>query len=107
MTNPEPTDYAALIRAVTPNSERKHPEWLDPGQQLFSPQYGQGEVMSWMGNTLIVKFPGYSVPVLYKDWQQAVERSEIAPGEASKTPESSSESEENGAVKYSLLAFLR
>src|SRR4028118_326858 len=85
--NPGSTDYAALIRAVTPNSERKHPEWLDSGQQLFSPQYGQGKVMSWMGNTLIVKFPGYSVPVLYKDWQQAVERSEIAPGEASKSSE--------------------
>ncbi|MEG5055670.1 MULTISPECIES: hypothetical protein [unclassified Microcoleus] len=53
MTNHEPPDYAALIRAVTPNSERKHPEWLDPGQQLFSPKYGQGEVISWMGNTLI------------------------------------------------------
>ncbi|WP_333257884.1 hypothetical protein [Microcoleus sp. B5-C4] len=53
MTNPEPTDYAALIRAVTPNSERKHPEWLDPGQPLFSPKYGQGEVISWVGNTLI------------------------------------------------------
>ena len=105
MTNPESTDYAALIRAVTPNSERKHPEWLDTGQQLFSPKYGQGEVMSWMGNTLIVKFPGYSVPVLYKDWQQAVERSEIAPGEASKTPESSSESEENGAGEIQSASF--
>ena len=105
MTNPESTDYAALIRAVTPNSERKHPEWLDPGQQLFSPQYGQGEVMSWMGNTLIVKFPGYSVPVLYKNWQQAVEKSEIAPGEASKTPESSSESEENGAGEIQSASF--
>ncbi|MEG5000929.1 DEAD/DEAH box helicase [Microcoleus sp. B4-D4] len=105
MTNPEPTDYAALIRAVTPNSERKHPEWLDPGQQLCSPKYGQGEVLSWMGNTLIVKFPGYSVPVLYKDWQQALERSEIAPGEASKTPESSSESEENGAGEIQSASF--
>src|SRR4028119_668994 len=97
MTNPESTDYAALIRAVTPNSERKHPEWLDPGQQLFSPKYGQGKVVSWMGNTLILKFPGYSIPVQYKNWQQAVEKSEITPGEASKTPESSSEAEENGA----------
>src|SRR4028119_573392 len=105
MTNPEPTDYAALIRAVTPNSERKHPEWLDPGQQLFSPQYGQGEVISWLGNTLIVKFPGYSILVLYKNWQQAVERSEIAPGEASKTPEPSSESEENGANEVQSASF--
>jgi len=86
MTNPDPTDYAALIRAVTPNSERKHPEWLDPGQQLFSPKYGQGLVVSWVGNTLIVKFPGYSIPVQYKNWQQAVERGEIAPGNVPATP---------------------
>jgi len=97
MTNPEPADYAALIRAVAKSGERKHPEWLDPGQQVFSPKYGQGEVISWVGNTLIVKFPGYSIPVQYKNWQQAVEKSEIAPGEASKTPESPSHAEESGA----------
>jgi DEAD/DEAH box helicase domain-containing protein len=97
MTNPKPIDYAALIRAVSLNSERKHPEWLDPGQQVFSPKYGQGEVMSWVGNTLIVKFPGYSIPVQYKNWQQAVEKSEIAPGNVSATPESSTQAEESGA----------
>lgn len=53
MTHPEPTDYAALIRAVALCDERKHPEWLDPGQQVFSPKYGQGKVISWVGNTLI------------------------------------------------------
>ena len=105
MTNPKPTDYAALIRAVASGSERKHPEWLDPGQQLCSPKYGQGEVMSWLGNTLIVKFPGYSVPVLYKNWQQAVEKSEIAPWDAPTTPESSSESEENGTHEVNPTSF--
>jgi len=49
MTNPEPTDCAALIRAVILCGERKHPEWLDPGQQVFSPKYGQGKVVSWSG----------------------------------------------------------
>ena len=105
MTNPEPTDYAALIRAVTLCGERKHPEWLDPGQQVFSPLYGQGKVMSWVGNTLIVKFPGYSIPVQYKNWQQAVEKSEIAPGEAPTTPESSSEAEGNGAGEVQPASF--
>jgi DEAD/DEAH box helicase domain-containing protein len=105
MTNPKPTDYAALIRAVSQGSERKHPEWLDPGQQLCSPKYGQGEVMSWVGNTLIVKFPGYSIPVQYKNWQQAVEKSEIAPGDAPTTPESSSESEESGAGEVQSASF--
>src|SRR4028119_27803 len=94
MTNPEPTDYAALIRAVTKGGERKHPEWLDPGQQLLCPKCGQGKGVSWMCNTLIVKFPGYSIPVQYKNWHQAVEKREITPGEASKTPESSSQSED-------------
>ncbi|MEG5043488.1 DEAD/DEAH box helicase [Microcoleus sp. B4-C1] len=102
MTNPEPPDYAALIRAVTPNSERKHPEWLDPGQPLFSPKRGQGEVMSWMGNILIAKFPGYSIPVQFKNWQQSVETGEIAPVSA---PASSSQSEENGAGEVQATSF--
>ncbi|WP_333313505.1 element excision factor XisI family protein [Microcoleus sp. Z1_B5] len=102
MTNPEPPDYAALIRAVTPNSERKHPEWLDPGQPLFSPKYGQGEVISWMGNILIAKFPGYSIPVQFKNWQQSVETGEIAPVSA---PASSSQSEEKGAGEVESASF--
>ena len=107
MTNPEPTDCAALIRAVALCSERKHPEWLDPGQPLFSPKYGQGEVVSWVGNALIVKFPGYSIPVQYKNWQQAVEKSEIAPGEAPGTPESSSQAEESRAGEVQPASFSR
>ena len=105
MTNPKPTDYAALIRAVAAGSERKHPEWLDPGQPLCSPKYGQGEVMSWVGNTLIVKYPGYSIPVPYKNWQQAVERGEIAPGNVPTTPESSSQAEESGAGEVQPASF--
>jgi hypothetical protein len=106
MTNPdEPTDYAALIRAVTLCGERKHPECLDPQQQVFSPKYGQGKVISWVGNTLIVKFPGYSIPVQYKNWQQAVENSEIAPRDAPTTTESSSEAEENGAGQIQSASF--
>ena len=105
MTNPESTDYAALIRAVSQGDERKHSEWLDPGQQVFSPKYGQGKVISWVGNTLIVKFSGYSIPVPYKNWQQAIEKSEIAPGDAATTPESSSEAEENGINEVQPTSF--
>jgi len=105
MTNPKPTDYAAIIRAAAQGSERKHPEWLNPGQQLCSPQYGQGEVISLLGNTLIVKFPGYSIPVQYKNWQQAVERSEIASLGATATPESSSQAQENGAGEVQPASF--
>jgi hypothetical protein len=90
---------------VTLCGERKHPEWLDPRQQVFSPKYGQGKVISWVGNTLIVKFPGYSIPVQYKNWQQAVEKSEIAPGDVPTTPESSSEAEENGASEVQPASF--
>jgi DEAD/DEAH box helicase domain-containing protein len=105
MTNPKPTDYAAIIRAAAQGSERKHPEWLNPGQQLCSPQYGQGEVISLLGNTLIVKFPGYSIPVQYKNWQQAVERSEIASLGATATPESLSEASESAAGEVQPASF--
>lgn len=57
------------------------------------------------GNILIVKYPGYSIPVQYKNWQQAVETNEIAPGEASKTPESSSQAEESGAGEVQSASF--
>jgi DEAD/DEAH box helicase domain-containing protein len=107
MTNPKPTDYAALIRAVSQGGERKHPEWLDPGQQLCSPKYGQGEVMSWVGNTLIVKYPGYLIPVQYKNWQQAVETNEIAPGNVPTTPESSSQAEEKSAGEVQPASFCK
>lgn len=93
MTDPKPTDYAAIIRAVAQGSERKHPEWLDPGEPVCSPKYGQGKVFSWLGNTLIVQFPGYSIPVQFKNWQQSVETGEIAPVSVPATPESSSEAE--------------
>jgi DEAD/DEAH box helicase domain-containing protein len=107
MTNPKPTDYAAIIRAAAQGSERKHPEWLDPGQQLCSPQYGQGKVISLLGNTLIVKFPGYSIPVPFKNWQQSVERSEIAPLGATATPESLSEASESAADEVQSAFFDR
>ena len=105
MTDPKPTDYAAIIRAVAQGSERKHPEWLDPGEPVCSPKYGQGKVFSWLGNTLIVKFPGYSIPVQFKNWQQSVETGEIAPVSAPATPESLSEAEENGGGEIQPASF--
>jgi len=95
MTDLKPTDYAAIIRAVAQGSERKHPEWLDSGEPVCSPKYGQGKVFSWLGNTLVVQFPGYSIPVQFKNWQQSVETGEITPVSVPITPESSSEAEEN------------
>lgn len=86
MTNPKPTDYAAIIRAAA-NGAPVPPEWLKPGQQICSPKYGQGKVISWLGNILLVKFPGYSIPTQFKDWQQAVETGEITPVNPSATPE--------------------
>lgn len=105
MTNPKPTDYAAIIRAAAQGGERKHPEWLDPGQQLCSPKYGQGKVTAWLGNILIVKFPGYSIHVQYKNWQQSVERSEIAPLGATATPESLSEASESATGEVQPASF--
>ncbi len=78
MTDDKPTDYAAIIRtanAATPEL----PDWLKPGLRIHSPQYGIGEVISLLGNRLIVKFPGMSIPVQFKDWSLSVQSGEIHP----------------------------
>ena len=78
MTDDKPTDYAAIIRtanAATPNP----PDWLQQGKRIHSPQYGIGEVISLLGNRLIVKFPGSSTPVQFKDWSLSVQSGEIDP----------------------------
>jgi len=56
MTDDKPTDYAALIRAnaATPDL----PDWLKASKRIHSPRYGIGEIISLLGNRLIVKFPG-------------------------------------------------
>lgn len=86
MTNPKPTDYAAIIRAAA-NGAPVPPDWLKPGEQICCSKYGQGKVISWLGNILLVKFPGYSIPTQFKDWQQAVETGEITPVNVSATAE--------------------
>jgi len=78
VTEAKDTDYAAIIRAanaVTPEL----PEWLKPGKRIQSPQYGIGQIISLLGKRLVVKFPGYSVPQLFKDWSLSVQSGEIQP----------------------------
>lgn len=76
----QPTDYASLIRASKQNTQSV-PPYLDVGKTIRSPQYGTGTVIGWLGNTLIVKFPGYSVPVQFRDWRQSLISGEFVPNE--------------------------
>ena len=78
MTNLQPTDYAALIRAASASTPTI-PEWLQIGEQIISSKHGTGKVISLLGSRLIVKIPGYSVPVQFKDWQKSLELGEVQP----------------------------
>lgn len=78
MTNFQPTDYAALIRAAS-TATPTTPDWLETGKQVFAPKYGTGNVIALLGKRLIVKFPEYSIPVQFKDWQEAVQVGEVQP----------------------------
>jgi len=79
MTESQPPDYAAIIRAAKSATPTEKPDFLAPGKTVHSPHYGTGEVIGILGNRLIVKFPGYSVPVQFSDWQQAVQSKEVVP----------------------------
>lgn len=78
MTNDKPTDYAAIIRAANAKMPAL-PSWLELGKRIYAPKYGIGEVISLLGKRLIVKFPGYSIPVQFKDWSLSLQANEISP----------------------------
>ena len=42
MSDNQPTDYAAIIRAAQ-NVVPEPPEWLTTGKQVYSPEYGVGD----------------------------------------------------------------
>ncbi|MBO1352311.1 MAG: DEAD/DEAH box helicase [Hormoscilla sp. GUM202] len=79
MTESQPPDYAAIIRAAKSATPTEKPDFIAPGKTVHSPHYGAGKVIGILGNRLIVKFPGYSIPVQFKDWQQAVQSGEVVP----------------------------
>ncbi|MDV3001111.1 MAG: ATP-dependent RNA helicase DbpA [Chroococcopsis gigantea SAG 12.99] len=76
-------DPAALFRTLKQESQDV-PPYLRVGKTVHSPQYGTGEVAGSLKNCLIVKFPGYSIPVSFPDWQQAIKSGELIPSEAEK-----------------------
>jgi len=78
MTESQPPDYAAIIRAAK-SAAPDTPDFFAPGKTVHSPHYGTGKVIRILDNRLIVKFPGYSVPVQFKDWRQAVQSGEVLP----------------------------
>ncbi len=60
----QPLDPAALLRA-SKESGQTVPDALGVGKSVTSSKYGTGKVTGSLGNCLIVKFPGYSVPVQF------------------------------------------
>lgn len=72
----KPLDYAALIKAVK-NTELSSSK-LAPGTEIHSQQYGEGSVVAYLGETLIAKFPGYSMPQQFKNWQEAFNSGELS-----------------------------
>lgn len=74
----QPLDPAALLRAGK-ESGQTVPDALGVGKSVTSPKYGTGKVTGWLGNRLIVKFPGYSVPVQFQDWRESVKSGELVP----------------------------
>lgn len=74
----QPLDPAALLRA-SKESGQTVPDALGVGKSVTSPKYGTGKVTGWLGNHLIVKFPGYSIPVQFRDWREAVESGKLVP----------------------------
>ncbi|BAY19882.1 DEAD/DEAH box helicase-like protein (plasmid) [Anabaenopsis circularis NIES-21] len=71
MTDNKPTDYAAIIRAAN-QTVPEPPQWLSVGKQVYSPEYGVGEVMALLGRRLIVKFVEEVTPTQFGDWEEAI-----------------------------------
>jgi hypothetical protein len=69
-------DPAALLRAGQ-KSGQPLPDALGVGKSVTLPQYGTGKVTGWLGNRLIVKFPGYSVPLQFPNWQESIASGEL------------------------------
>ena len=84
VNSPEPIDYAAILKAAN-RSPTEFPESLSPGKSVKSVRYGIGKIAQPLGNSLIVKFPGYSIPVQFKDWQKALASGELCPLEPTPT----------------------
>ena len=85
----QPLDPAALLRAGQKLGQPL-PDALGVGKSVTSPQYGTGKVTGWLGNRLIVKFPGYSVPLQFPNWQESIASGELVLAEI--TPSESSPS---------------
>ncbi|WP_414620807.1 hypothetical protein [Calothrix sp. CCY 0018] len=71
MSDNQPTDYAAIIRAAQ-STVAEPPEWLTTGKHVYSPEYGVGEVMAILGKRLIIQFVEEVNPAQFKDWEDAL-----------------------------------
>jgi len=78
MTENQPTDYAAIVRAAT-EIVPSPPDWLKVGQHIYSAQQGIGEVIALLGKRLIVKFIEETGPTQLTNWPVAVQTGQIQP----------------------------
>lgn len=66
------TDYAAIIRAAK-EFYSEIPLNLQSGKNIYSPEYGEGKIVSLLGKRLLVKFSNHSIPLQFPDWQEAID----------------------------------
>ena len=78
MTENQPTDYAAIVRAAT-QIVPSPPDWLGVGQHIYDKQQGIGEVVALLGKRLIIKFLEDTGPTQLADWPSAVSSGQILP----------------------------
>ena len=97
MSDNQPTDYAAIIRAAQ-NPVPEPPEWLTTGKQVYSPEYGVGEVMAILGRRLIIKFVEEINPTQFKDWEDAISKGSIKASNANLVSSTTNILETNAAT---------
>ena len=81
MSEPKrPIDFAAIARVSSKPSPKKT-NWLGVGKQICAPKHAQGVgiITTILGESLIAKFPSYSVPIFIRNWQEEIDRREISP----------------------------
>jgi DEAD/DEAH box helicase domain-containing protein len=78
MTENQPTDYAAIVRAAS-EIVPSPPDWLKVGQNIYSNQQGVGEILAVLGKRLIIKFIESTGPTQLPDWPVAVQSGQIQP----------------------------
>jgi DEAD/DEAH box helicase domain-containing protein len=75
------TNYRSIFQSNFDSSPNP-PNWLNIQSQIYSPQYGRGEVLTVLGMKLIVQFAEI---ITFPHWKEAIDSEQIMP--ASRAPE--------------------